>query len=895
LAAYLHDLGKFAERARIEAPSEILAAHKTQYCPWRTDDSGKNGYHSHLHAAYTALAFDCIEQHVPRLIEGDMAPFVNRAQLQASAGAGSLGTDADSLLNAAAAHHRPETFLQWIIATADRVASGLEREEFDTYNAAKDENTDTPTGRNHYQARMLSLLEQIAGASAGHSPQTLQWRYPLQPLSAESIFPKKREACEPSQDAPAQKEYAALWQKFRQALEDIPASHRSNWPLWLDHLDTAWLSFTHAIPSATAFGAKPEVSLYDHSKTTAALAVALWCWHEANGQTDAHAVKCLKEHADWDEHKFLLIQGDFFGIQDFIFADGSQTRKDAARLLRGRSFQVSLFTELAALKVLDALELPPTSQITNAAGKFLIVAPNTTDTKARLDSVRAELNQWFLLHSFGLAGLGLAGKSASCNDFLDKAPTHRFKALMNGLFADLEKAKLHRFDLTAAAPTVFAVDYPHGVCMYNNRLPADRDEGSNKASSALSRDQIAIGKGLSRQDRLLVLRQADDLTSGSNVQPLEVPIFGYTIAFTSDQDSSGKFGKLAQSGALARCWDFSLAKDLNDTLWHGYARRYINAYVPHFSEEDIQTQAKYKGQEEDIRPEDVQFGAGKTLNHIACEDRQPKTADTSNAANWQGQVALMTLKGDVDNLGDIFRQGLQAPTFAKMAALSRQMNAFFAVYLPALCAAEFPNTYTVFAGGDDFFLIGPWLGTQKLAARMAEEFKTYVAHNPGITFSAGMCMTKPGLPMHTLVAQAEDALEAAKASNHPDQKQRKNAVVLFDERVRWPEWHKLESMQQQLDELCAAYQLSTGYVYGLLHLIDLATDKQNPEHAMWRSRFAYRTRRYVVDKLKDKAPQHRAQVQTRLAEVLGKQGINPEHGLGTYFRIPLFNYFYRQR
>lgn len=886
LAAYLHDLGKFAERARMEVPPDTLDAHKTQYCPWHsTSAGGKNGYHSHIHAAYTALAFDCIERHAPHLIQGDMAPFVNRSQLQ-------QGADTDSLVNAAAAHHRPGTFLQWIIATADRIASGFEREAFDTYNSAQEGNPVNPTGRNHYQARLLSLLEQvnIHGAPAAHSLQSLKWRYPLRALSPQAIFPQTREQCEPGQDAPAQQEYAALWQQFLQALQTIPAAHRSQWPLWLDHFDTAWLHFTHAIPSATAFGSKPEVSLYDHSKTTAALAVALWRWHEAQGQTDGAAADRLKERRDWDEEKFLLIQGDFFGIQDFIFADGSQTRRDAARLLRGRSFQVSLFTELAALKVLDALHLPPTSQITNAAGKFLIVAPNTAQARDQLATVRAELNAWFLQHSFGLAGLGLAGVAASSNDFLDKKPTHRFQALMTRLFAELERTKLHRFDLTAtSAPAVFDVAYPHGVCQYNDRLPAD---GQGNHSAALSRDQIAIGKGLARQDRLLVLRQDDTLASGPSVQRLEVPVFGYTVAFTADENISGKFGNLAGDGSLARCWDFSLPERMDEPLWHGYARRYINAYVPRFSNIDVQTSAKYKGIEDEVDADDVRHGAGKTLNHIACEDRQPRTDDVGSANNWQGQVALMTLKGDVDNLGTLFQQGLQEPTFAKMAALSRQMNAFFAVYLPTLCAQEFPNTYTVFAGGDDFFLIGPWHSTQKLAARMAHAFADYVAGNPGITFSAGLCITKPGLPMHTLAAQAEDALDAAKASGHADPAQRKNAVVVYGERVRWADWSAIEAMQQQLDAVRADYGLSTSYVYSLLHLIDLKADTHNPEHPMWRSRFAYRTRRYVVDKLKDRDPLARAQVQTRLAQVLGEQGLQQ---LGTRFRIPLFNHFYRQR
>jgi len=873
LAAYLHDLGKFAERARMDVPTEVLNAHKTQYCPFHTTDKGgKNGYHTHIHAAYTALAFDQVEKSAPDLIQGDMTPFVSRSQLQAE-----HNQATDSLVNAAAAHHRPDTFLQWIIASADRVASGFERAEFDTYNAAKDENTESQTGRNHYQARQLSLLEQI-GKTQKISAKDLNWRYPLAALSPKSIFPQPRKDCEPADDKLAQQQYQQLWTQFLSALTRIPASHRSNWTLWLDHFDTAWLTFTHAIPAATAFGTKPEVSLYDHSKTTAALATALWRWHEAQGKTDSTAAASLKDRSDWGVDKLLLIQGDFFGIQDFIFAEGSQTNKAAAKLLRGRSFQVSLFTELAALKLLDALSLPPTSQITNAAGKFLIVAPNTSEARAQLEQVRLEINQWFLQHSFGLAGLGLVGKPACCNDFLRGG----FKTLMQGLFAALEKAKLQRFDLTAPGNPVFDVAYPHGVCQYNDKLPADQAEGGNKASAALSRDQIKLGSGLTHEDRLLIVRDPAAL-SGNNLTQLEVPIFGFGAAFTQSQDITGKFGALAKDGTLQRCWDFSLPETLTDTLWNGYARRFINAYVPRFTELDLQTQAKYRGIEADVSPDDVRFEAGKTLNHIACEDRQPKSDRVDDAGQWQGQVALMTLKGDVDNLGSIFQQGLQEPTFAKMAALSRQMNAFFAIWLPALCQAEFPNTYTVFAGGDDFFLIGPWHSTQQLAARMATEFKTYVADNPGITFSAGMVMTKPGQPIHALASQAEEALSAAKGSD-------KNALVLFNERVRWPDWPQVQAAQEQLERVRESYDLSTGYVYGLMQLIDLASDKADPEHAMWRSRFAYRTRRYVVDKIRK--PEKRQRAQTELSVALGKQGIED---LGTRYRIPLFNHFYRQR
>ncbi|MDR0736256.1 MAG: hypothetical protein LBF51_05395, partial [Zoogloeaceae bacterium] len=361
------------------------------------------------------------------------------------------------------------------------------------------------------------------------------------------------------------------------------------------------------------------------------------------------------------------------------------------------------------------------------------------------------------------------------------------------------------------------------------------------------------------------------------------PVFGYRLGFTRTEEITGRFGELAQSGQLLRCWDFSLPENLQDTLWHGHARRYVNACVPEFGDNDIEEykwKQKYAGCENECR-----LNAPKEFDHIAWEDRKiTKTKDDREV--WSGQIALAALKGDVDNLGRIFRQGLSPITFAKMAALSRQMNAFFAVWLPAYCKEKYPNTYTVFAGGDDFFLIGPWHSTQELAAKMAGEFKRFVAENPEIHFSAGFAMTKPGHPVRALAEQAESALEAAKSHGTGDEK---NAVCLYNEIVLWPQWNELAKLEMEVQTLADDYKLSTGYIYGFLSLIELARDENKPGSAMWRSRFAYRTRRYVVDKLKFEA---RAAAQTRLADTFGERGIARQQGC---FRIPLFNFFYSKR
>ena len=40
----------------------------------------------------------------------------------------------------------------------------------------------------------------------------------------------------------------------------------------------------------------------------------------------------MKERTDWNEPKLLLVQGDFSGIQDFIFTTGGETQRRAAKL-----------------------------------------------------------------------------------------------------------------------------------------------------------------------------------------------------------------------------------------------------------------------------------------------------------------------------------------------------------------------------------------------------------------------------------------------------------------------------------------------------------------------------------------------------------------------------------
>jgi CRISPR-associated protein Csm1 len=848
-AALLHDFGKFHERTGALPPNADYDALKTLFCPHGV---------SHTHAAHTGGVWDVIEPFAPDLLRGDLAPFASRHSAE------STGADiTDSMVNAAAAHHKPASFLQWIIATADRAASGFERQKFDEYNESRDDINEF-THKNRFQARLVTLFEQTAPA------RNLDHAYPLAAISPQALFPQARAKVEPSDDKAAQAEYAALWKQFLQAIDTIPKSHRTNWPLWLDHFDTAWLAFTHAIPSATNRGVVPDVSLYDHSKAVASLAAALWRWHHDHGKTGVGDAALLanRERPDWNEKKLLLIQGDFFGIQDFIFASGGQSQKHAHKLLRGRSFQVALLAELAALKLLEALQLPATSQIINAAGKFLIVAPNTATSRTAVTDCRRAFDAWCIEHTFGEIGVGLASTTASCNDLVGG----KFKTLVERLFTELDAAKHRRFDLCGEAPAVMPTGFPQGPCEYHGRFPADlAKEGDSPASCALSRDQVTIGEALTKHARLLVLRDATSF--GKNA--LELDYFGYRVVFVADEEASGKYGELARGGELVRAWDFD-PPHADGTVFRGYARRYVNCYVPMFDANDETFADKY-GQWEDEAGFDRQHPI-KTLHHIACESRR-----LNDRGEWQGEIALVTIKGDIDDLGALFQSGLEKPTFARWAGLSRQVNAFFALWLPWFCEhgadGRYRNTYTVFAGGDDFFLIGPWEATIELAGAMRSSFETYVAR-PDITFSLGAAMTHPKVPVRYLAEATERGLELAKA------RPGKNAAYLWGVTVGWDSWRELigarrDSLEQFIEQ---ADGLSTGFIYNLLQLADQAErEKQGgrPEDALWRSRLAYRCARLV----KDKATGHALAREIGDALTLHRGG----------YRLPVSLLLYRQR
>ena len=112
-----------------------------------------------------------------------------------------------------------------------------------------------------------------------------------------------------------------------------------------------------------------------------------------------------------------------------------------------------------------------------------------------------------------------------------------------------------------------------GVCELSGFAPATMQFRNSVAVSDLSRDHVIVGEALAKPtlQRLIISKDVIDQSDKS----LKVSLFGYSIRFTEDEEISGKFGPSIQEHKIQRFYDFSLARNMEDHAWHGYAKRHI--------------------------------------------------------------------------------------------------------------------------------------------------------------------------------------------------------------------------------------------------------------------------------------------------------------------------------
>ena len=138
-------------------------------------------------------------------------------------------------------------------------------------------------------------------------------------------------------------------------------------------------------------------------------------------------------------------------------------------------------------------------------------------------------------------------------------------------------------------------------------------------------------------------------------------------------------------------------------------------------------------------------------------------------------------------MGLIIREGFKNTkmTVSRFATFSRLLETFFAGYLQTKMKGNYKEIYTVFSGGDDFFVIGPWDKIINFAKEIRREFSRFCGGNSDLTFSAGVFLAKSHEPVSYCSEMVEENLKKSK------RKEGKDKITLFNQTVSWNELDKI--------------------------------------------------------------------------------------------------------
>ena len=740
LAGLLHDIGKLLQRGKSPEELRALKPELQVFCP--KDQSGRATHH---HAAFTA-AF--VEKHFAHLI------------LQ--------GQGDENILGWAARHHIPSSSRDWIVAEADRLSSGMDR-------GSRDE---TWSGwQNAIGRRLLPVLARVSPEGMRADPGELRFPLCSLELKRESFFPLRPDESNPQS---ASEQYAAVRGSFEGEVQRLITAPAASLHAAVETTQSILAVHTWSVPSATN-EATADVSLYDHSRTAAAIAAAMIAQmaEEELAPEDRKTIDWVKKR---DSKRYRLIYGDVSGIQRYLH---SITTSKAAKSLRGRSFIVQLLTDGLARCIVRTMNLPPCNILFAGGGHFWIFAPDKR-MKVLGDQIE-ELDLWLNEWSGGSLGFCIGQCTANGIDLAQKQMAIIWDQAMMDLHTNKSRrlrrlGKANRNRIFGVRP-VLPTSRPCESCGTDvERFEPDVERTCDPCSQAIN-----LGGALPR---------AVFLTRGSR------RYYQHANAFSKGGRGSVWFGGPLQAGyRLSTQCPESSSMDRSDLAVYHLGTSL--APLPPMQNAPL-----------GIWP----VAHNAPLKGIESADPVPVTYDEM-AAGSAGMPRLGVLRADVDNLGSIFRQGFtrEESSISRLASLSWHLTLFFSGYLGSLIESESAlsnSVQVVFSGGDDLFIVGAWDRLPALAARIRVELCEFAAGNPSITISAGIAVGGPNDPVSRLAVDAADAEDRAKYFSHRVNggRTKKDAICILGRTLAWSELSVAAALARDLSVLVRGE--SAGYFDG---------------------------------------------------------------------------------
>lgn len=722
IGALLHDIGKVGQRAqKKEELSKETLSREGEICP------GAN-YPIHLHVLWTHEFF---EKYFP----DDLKNYLFRAV-----------TEETNPLNLASFHHKPDSNLKELIQIADRTSSG-EREE--TERGDKDE---------YITKRLASIFNKI---SLKNDKKTASEPYfhELRKLSLErEVFPNPQQSFAHSNVDAQRKLYRELWKGFIEDFKNLSKrtlSHNFGFDLFLSGIYHLLMKYTWCVPSYT--NAKDEIdndiSLFDHSRVTAAIASCLYDLYGTN-----------KVPSRTNHKEFIIAEGDISGIQKFLYRLSQPSGiKGVGRILRGRSMFLALLPIVTANYIVKEVDHSLVNILYAGGGNFQVLLPNIKSVSEKLASLRETLDGWLFDTFRGELGIVVAHTEAS-RDELGK----NYGSVISKLKVNTENEKAKKFLKPLLRDNKFKIEQGDTQCKVCGSFDATPSANDEEMLCELCTEHRKLGEYLPKSKYLTLAPSELNLDHGTRI------CFGPAgYAWFSD--------KYIDERTLRDAYSHQIINSTDSVL--GF--RFLGKSVP---------KANEKIEPHEIEDREIEEGyyPGTTISF----DHLDLLAE--------GDKKLGVLRMDVDHLGLIFSLGLRkysdeggkeeasGHSISRSATLSRMLDWFFTGYLNTLCdklSKDLSSTagglaskvdgfyYIVYSGGDDLFVVAPWDKALELAFEIRKELKEFCANNDDIDISGGLSLVGRKLPISRSAELAKELEDKAK--------EKRGSLAAFGEAATW--------------------------------------------------------------------------------------------------------------
>lgn len=550
---------------------------------------------------------------------------------------------------------------------------------------------------------------------------------------------------------------------FTNEIEILAEAQTDDFNALFTLLNTMLLKYLWCIPSSSQ-DRVPDVSLYDHLKTTSAIAACIYRYHEDKKD---YVISHIK---DRDDAIFKMVLGDFSGIQGFIFNLSSAGKGGAAKKLRARSFYVNILLEILSHYICHTFDVPLNNILISSGGKFYILLPNTANSDMLLGNIIKEMEEFLFRKSAAEISINIAVQDLSSRELED------FDRVTGKLNEKLAASKMQKFETVIKADTgwnesrfIIHDDLNNkSLCKSCGKAMVDKD--TDEICERCSSD-IELGQMLANAKYVYFNKDRHGMRIfkdySINVEKELVDIKPYLAWVVNDCS----FASLSQ-------------------YRKPFAIKYIANHIPVFQ-------------------------PGRCKGCDDCKDLiqgQPIPFECL-AGNSCGRSLLGIYKADVDNLGFLFRYGLKRDesqskknTVSRISTFSRMLDMFFSGYVNQMIHEKYQYTYCVFSGGDDLILAGPWDKMVDMSVDINNEFKRYTSHNQYFTLSAAVVPRKPGYPVSKSAEEAEEELERAKRElnrmiyTEKDEKP-KNQVSFLGESIKWEDFTSFIGQGKYLEDI----------------------------------------------------------------------------------------------